>query len=120
MRVLRRTGSPMSPLDQDKANTMLGKVVLAGMTYLDADGNALEQKQYAGEILRINEEEGVVLASLIDGEEIFLPPHLNHYKVAEPGDYTLRSIDFTVTDPDYLCTWDVRLAQGNDDLDGHN
>ncbi|WNH53596.1 hypothetical protein [Stenotrophomonas oahuensis] len=107
----------MSTIDQHKANNMFGKIVLAGITYLDADGNALEQKQYAGEILRINEEEGVVLASLIDGEELFLPPHLDHYKVAEPGDYTLRSIDFTVTDPDYLCTWDVHLAHGNDDPD---
>lgn len=105
----------MSTLDQEKANTMLGKIVLAGITYLDADGNALEQKQCAGEILRINEDEGVVVASLIDGEELFLPPHLDHYKVAGPGDYTLRSIEFTVTDPDYLCTWDVHLAQGNDD-----
>lgn len=117
MCVSRRPGSSMSPIDQDKANTMLGKIVLAGITYLDADGNALEQQQYAGEILRINEEEGVVLSSLIDDEELFLPPHLDHYKVAEPGDYTLRSIDFTVTDPDYLCTWDVHLAQGNDDSD---
>lgn len=107
----------MSTLDQEKANTMLGKIVLAGITYLDADGNALEQKQCAGEILRINEDEGVVVASLIDGEELFLPPHLDHYKVAGPGDYTLRSIEFTVTDPDYLCTWDVHLAQGNDDMD---
>ncbi len=107
----------MSTLDQEKANTMLGKIVLAGITYLDADGNALEQKQCAGEILRINEDEGVVVASLIDGEELFLPPHLDHYKVAGPGDYTLRSIEFTATDPDYLCTWDVHLAQGNDDTD---
>lgn len=105
----------MSTIDQEKANTMLGKIVLAGMTYLDAAGNALEQKQYAGEIVRINDEEGVVLSSLVDGEELFLPPHLDHYKVAESGDYTLRSMDLTVTDPDYLCTWDVHLAQGNDD-----
>ncbi len=105
----------MSPIDQDKANTMLGKIVLAGITYLDANDNALEQKQFAGRVLRINNEEGVVLSSLIDDEELFLPPHLDHYKVAGPGDYTLRSVDFTVTDPDYLCTWDVHLAQGNDD-----
>ncbi|WP_312317346.1 hypothetical protein [Stenotrophomonas sp.] len=107
----------MSSIDQEKANTMLGKIILAGITYLDANDNALEQKQFAGKVLRINDEEGVVLASLIDDEEFFLPPHLDHYKVAEPGDYTLRSVDLTVTDPDYLCTWDVHLAQGNDDSD---
>lgn len=104
-------------IDHRLAETMLDKVVLAGVTYLDVDGNALEHQQFAGRILRINDEEGVVLTSLIDGEEFFLPPHLDHYKVAEPGDYTLRSVDLTVTDPDYLCTWDVRLAQGNDDSD---
>lgn len=103
------------PIDRRLAEAMLDKVVLAGVTYLDVDGNALEHQQFAGRILRINEEEGVVLASLIDGEEYFLPPHLDHYKVAESGDYTLRSVDLTVTDPDYVCTWDVHLAQGNDD-----
>lgn len=110
----------MSTIDQDKANTMLGKIILAGITYLDANDNALEQKQFAGRVLRINNEEGVVLSSLIDNEELFLPPHLDHYKLADPGDYTLRSVDFTVTDPDYLCTWDVYLAQGNDDIDAHD
>ena len=107
----------MSPLDHDKSNAMLGKIILAGITYLDANDNALEQKQFAGKVLRINNDEGVVLSSLIDGEEFFLPPHLDHYKVAAPGDYTLRAIEFTVTNPDYLCTWDVHLAQGNDDSD---
>ncbi len=104
----------MTDIDAALAATMIGKVVLAGMTYLDADDNALEQRQLAGTVLRINAEEGVVLASVVDGEEICLPPMLDHYQRAAPGDYTLRSIDLTISDPDYLCTWDVHLAPGND------
>jgi hypothetical protein len=100
--------------DSDKARAMLGKTVLAGITYLDADGNALEHRQFAGEVLRINDDEGVVLASAVDGEELFLPPTLDHYTAAAPGDYTLRSIALTISNPEYLCTWDVRLARGND------
>ncbi|WP_313344458.1 hypothetical protein [Stenotrophomonas sp.] len=98
----------------DKAQAMLGKTVLAGITYLDADGNALEHRQFVGEVLRINDDEGVVLASAVDGEELFLPPTLDHYTPAAPGDYTLRSMELTITNPDYLCTWDVHLARGND------
>jgi len=79
------------PMGRRLAEAMLDKVVLAGVTYLDVDGNALEQQQFAGRILRINEDEGVVLSSLIDGEEFFLPAHLDHYKVAEPGDRYRRS-----------------------------
>jgi hypothetical protein len=104
----------MNEIDPALAATMIGKVVLAGMTYLDAEGNALELRQLAGTVLRINAEEGVVLASVVNGDEICLPPMLGHYQRAEPGDYTLRSIDVTISDPDYLCTWDVHLAPGND------
>lgn len=93
---------------------MVGKTVLAGITYLDADGNALEHRQVAGEVLRINEEEGVVLASALDGQEVFLPSTLEHCTRAAPGDYTLRSKELTITDPDYLCAWDVHLVRGND------
>lgn len=104
----------MSIEGTEKARAMIGKTVLAGITYLDADGNALEHRQFAGEVLRISDAEGVVLASAVDGREVFLPPTLDHYTPAAPGDYTLRSKELTITDPDFLCTWDVRLAPGND------
>ncbi|MBT2767778.1 hypothetical protein J7J08_09010 [Stenotrophomonas sp. ISL-67] len=104
----------MTDIDPAKAHAMIGKTVLAGITYLDADGNALEHRQLAGEVLRINAEEGVVLASALDGQDVFLPPTLDHYTPAAPGDYTLRSMGLTISDPDYLCTWDVHLARGND------
>jgi len=98
----------------DPPSAMIGKVVLAGMTYVDADGNALEHRQVAGTVLRVNEQEGVVLASALDGREVFLPLALEHYTRAAPGDYTLRSGEMTITNPDLLCTWDVHLARGND------
>lgn len=104
----------MTDIDRAKARAMIGKTVLAGITYLDVDGNALEHRQMAGDVLRINAEEGVLLASAVDGEELFLPPTLDHYAAAAPGDYTLRSIALTISDPDFLCTWDVHLAPGND------
>ncbi|WP_282247800.1 hypothetical protein [Stenotrophomonas sp. PS02300] len=104
----------MTGIDRAKARAMIGKTVLAGMTYLDAQGNALEHRQMAGHVLRINDDEGVVLASAVDGEELFLPPTLDHYTPAAPGDYTLRSMALTISDPDFLCTWDVHLAPGND------
>lgn len=104
----------MTRIDRDKARAMIGATVLAGITYFDADGNALEHRQFAGEVLRINEEEGVVLASAVDGHEVFLPPALDHCTPAAPGDYTLRSKELTLSNPDYVCTWDVHLARGND------
>ncbi len=104
----------MTVIDRDKAEAMIGATVLAGITYLDADGNALEHRQFAGRVLRINEDEGVVLASALDGEELFLPPALDHCTPAAPGNYTLRSQALTISDPDFLCTWDVHLAPGND------
>ena len=104
----------MSAVHPPSATSMIGKVVLAGMTYVDADGNALEHRQFAGKVLRVNAAEGVVLASALDGRELFLPPTLEHYTRAAPGHYTLRSKELTITNPDFLCTWDVHLARGND------
>lgn len=97
----------MIEIDPGKAGKMIGKLVLAGVSFCDSAGRTIDDRQYFGRVLRINADEGLVIASGVDGEEIHLPPDLDQYTRAEPGDYRLRSMDLTVTDPDYLCTWHV-------------
>ncbi|MCF7220412.1 hypothetical protein [Marilutibacter chinensis] len=97
----------MIGIDPGKAAKMIGKLVLAGVRFCDTAGRTIDDRQYFGRVLRINADEGLVIASGVDGGENHLPPDLDPYTRAEPGDYRLRSMDLTVTDPDYLCTWHV-------------
>lgn len=99
------------PLDDAKAEEMIGKRVLVGVTRYGGDGQVQRLEQYAGTVLRISADEGVVLADEYDGRERFLPPMLERYRPAEPGEYCLRSGGMIVVDPDYLATWDLHAQQ---------
>ena len=83
----------------------IGKHLLIGFTYLEHDGTLIEQKQFHGVIVRINESEGIVI-KLRDSElEFKLPPDLNSLQPAPKGEYRLRATGEVVTDPDFLTTW---------------
>ena len=41
----------------------------------------------------------------------YLPPMLDQYLPAAPGEYQLRSSGVTVIDPDYLSTWELHARQ---------
>lgn len=76
----------LPPLDDAKAEEMIGKVVLVGVTRYGGDGQVQGLEQYAGTVLRISADEGVVLADEDDGHERYLPPMLDQYQRAEPGE----------------------------------
>lgn len=98
-------------LDAFKAEQMIGKLVMVGVTRYGNDGRLEDRQQYAGTVLRINIDEGVVLSDDVDGHERYLPPLLEQYLAAEPGAYRMQSSGTTVVDPDYLVTWDLRARQ---------
>jgi hypothetical protein len=94
--------------DEDFGRTLIGKYILAGVTYIDAAGRPIEQKQIHGKVVRANRDEGIVLRLEPSGDEFKLPPVIGAFEPAEPGEYRLRSTGEVVTDPDYLCTWSVK------------
>ena len=96
-------------LDLKLAESFVGKHLLVGVTYLDKNENVKEQKQFHGIISRINDSEGVVIASLESGEEFFLPPDLRNITEAHPGEYRLRSTGEVVVNPDLLAQWTCYL-----------
>jgi len=93
-------------LDPHLLKSMIGLRVLAGLTYCDAEGNPIEQKQFYGVIESISEK-GVVLKHPETGVTFNLPPDLSNYKKASPGEYRLRSTGEVVVNPDILTTWVV-------------
>lgn len=48
-------------MGEQLASEMIGKVVLVGVTMLNRNDEALSQEQYFGTILRINEEDGLII-----------------------------------------------------------
>lgn len=91
---------------EDKAQGMLGKRVLVGITYVNHEGHPIRHQQVHGIVARVNPREGVVL-ELADGTEHRLPPDLRAFHEAEPGVYSLRSNGEPVVNPDYLATYTV-------------
>ena len=48
-------------MDEQLASEMIGKVVLVGVTMLNRNDEVLSQEQYFGTILRIYEEDGLII-----------------------------------------------------------
>jgi hypothetical protein len=94
-------------VDPSRAAEFIGKTVLVGMTYVDADDNVLEQRQWHGRI----ESVGELLEIRVHGSDEIrtLLPKLS---AAEPGEYHLRSTGEVVVDPDFIATWEVFTGEG--------
>jgi len=94
-------------MDSELAKSYIGKHLLIGITYLDHADNFLEQIQLHGNIVRINDTEGIVLHLKSSDEEYKLPPQLNTLQEAPKGEYRLRSTGEIVVDPDLMTTWTI-------------
>ena len=92
-------------MDQELVASYIGKHLLVGITYLDHEDNFIEQKQFHGHIVRINEPEGIVIKLHDSDQEYKLPPDLNALQEAPKGEYRLRATGEIVVDPDLLTTW---------------
>ena len=90
------------------AQAVIGKHLLVGVTYVDADGELLRQEQFHGEIVRASRAEGLILRLAGTGEERWVPPDLSRLEPAAPGRYRLRGTGEQVDNPDFVSTWTVR------------
>ena len=100
----RRRQNPEPDADITFADLM-GKVLLAGLTYYTNDNELIEQKQFYGIVTEANER--VIRVRQKDGSEFTLPPDLSSTKRGMKGEYKLRSTGEVVKDPDFLTTWNI-------------
>ncbi|MFL5758654.1 MAG: hypothetical protein ACJ789_02890 [Thermomicrobiales bacterium] len=106
-----------SSFDQERADELVGKTTLVGLTYLNADGTVNEKVQLFGTIVSFDETI-VTLRRADNGEDFTLPPALWAFEEAEPGEYRLHSTGEVVVDPDLISTWTIRApGNGSDDDD---
>ncbi|MCW9047438.1 MAG: hypothetical protein OQK46_05105 [Gammaproteobacteria bacterium] len=93
--------------DPEQAEKMIGKTVLVSLTCMNDFGDLDAFEQFSGPILRINNDDGLVVQRKDTDEEFSLPPDLDHYQAAKPGDYKLAESDVIVTNPDFVVEWDI-------------
>jgi hypothetical protein len=86
----------------------LKKHLIIGITILDHEENFLEQKQLHGDIIRVNQNEGIVIILSSLNEEYKLPPDLDSIKEAPPGEYRFKSTDEVIVNPDFMTTWVIK------------
>lgn len=98
-------------LDAELIASVLGRRLLVGLTYLEANGDLIEQKQLHGIVEQISRDAGIVLR-LPDGSTFRLPPDLRGIQHAPPGTYRLRSTGEEVHDPDFLFSWTITQPKG--------
>src|SRR5262245_40136632 len=98
--------------DDEFARAMVGKTLLVGLTYIDPDGDRIEQLH--GQVVSVHDRRGIELrlAGTREGEIFLLPPDLSNVFAAEPGLYTLRATGEVVEDPDYTATWEIHPPKG--------
>jgi hypothetical protein len=88
-------------------NNYVGKRVIIGITFLDAEGALIERFQMHGRISRVCDTEGVAITRP-DGGIYVVPPNLRNFAPARPGEYRLRSDGRVVHDPDYLTSFTMQ------------
>ena len=93
-----------------RAESLVGKTVLVGLTFVNAQDKAVEQRQYHGLIESADERDGFAVRRADTGELEWLPPDLRAFETAAPGEYRLRSTGEVVVDPDLLSTWTIEQS----------
>lgn len=93
--------------DHERAAAMVGKYLIIGLEIHDQQDNHVDNAQLHGRILRVNADEGVVVALHPSGVEYAMPGVLAAYEQAPPGDYQFKSTGEVIHDPDLMTSWVV-------------
>jgi hypothetical protein len=91
--------------DEKPAEAMVGKRFLIGVTHTSPEGD--QHQQMFGTIDSVDAARGIkfILEGSRQGEAYWLPPHLDAFRPAPPGEYRLKATGEVVVDPDYTTTW---------------
>ena len=87
---------------------LLGKQLLIGLSFCNADGTPVRQVQLHGMIVRVAADGiSVQLADAAAAEPFILPPDVTALEPAAPGEYHVRATGAVVANPDLLTTWTI-------------
>jgi len=110
------------PFPEDEASSLLGKVIVLGLTFVDEKQELIERKQMHGIIVSVDPKKGVEISlrGMRAGEKYSLPPDLRPFQQkAPPGEYRLKETGEVIIDPDYAVSWTItRRSKGSVDSEG--
>ncbi len=97
------------------ASQLPGKLVLVGITYVDAKGVVIEAQQFYGRVKAASEQSGIllILEGQRQGEQYNLPPDMRSMFEAKPGKYALQGTGEVVSDPDFTVMFSLREQPHN-------
>jgi hypothetical protein len=95
-----------------KLQDLPGSTCVIGIQYFDTQGGLLQQAQYAGEVVKVDEEMGITVRlrhsnPAAGHAEFILPPNLAAWFKAPAGHYRNAASGIDITDPQFLVTWNV-------------
>lgn len=102
---MQQSNSPH--FDRERAAALVGKHIIIGLTVHDRQDNPVDHIQLHGDIVRVNEAEGVVVQLHPSGVEYQMPAVFAAYEEAPPGDYQFAATGEVVSNPDLMTTWVV-------------
>ena len=97
---------------------LLLKTCVIGVSYFDLQGALMKQNQYAGQVVKVDAEQGISIQlrhsdAAVKVAEFILPPNLDAWFKAPPGQYRHAPSGVDIENPDYLVTWNVHRTQDN-------
>ncbi len=95
----------------ERARIAIGRRVLVGLTAISPDGQILERRQLAAELIAVREDGLALMAD--EGGSFGLPPDIRGLREAAPGEYRLRESGEVIANPDYTYTSTINLAEGH-------
>ncbi|MDP3655305.1 MAG: hypothetical protein Q8R67_26905 [Rhodoferax sp.] len=103
---------------------LLLKTCVIGVSYFDTQGELMKQNQYAGQVIKVDAENGISIAlrhsdPSVAAADFIVPPNLDAWFKAPPGRYRHAPSGVDMENPDYLVTWNVFRTQDNT-LDGEH
>jgi hypothetical protein len=83
---------------------IIGKIILVGVTIKNKNGDLLGYKQFHGIVIQADANKGITIKNE-SNQTYNLPPDLNFFVAAEPGEYREKESGIVISDPDYITQW---------------
>jgi len=89
-----------------------GKTFLIGLTFLNKNGDLIEQFQTHGTVSELTDD-GLLRIKRNDGSIFQMPYNKDTIQQADKGEYRERTTGDIVKDPNFIMTWEITTT--NDD-----
>ncbi len=89
-----------------------GKLFLVGLTFVNREGNLIEQYQTHGIISDLTDD-GLFKIQKEDGSIFQMPYDNETIQKAENGEYREHSTGLIIKDPDFIMTWKITINEND-------